>query len=251
MKKNLDIIVVAGQSNAEGSGLGEVMVPYVENDRILQMNQDFTICIAHERRNEEQELVGRFQLAFAQKYLEECLLENRDILLIEAAVGATGFIPAENHGTWCRGDKLSNRMFAMVEEALALNSENRVVEFLWHQGERQINFNMDPLLHEQYMVELLDDVVEKIGDVPVILGDFVPQWKDTKGIDAINISNKSEQIAYRYGGYFVKTEGLLSNSQVLPDTHSHAADMIHFSRVALYELGIRYFQAYKKSIVKS
>ena len=47
-KEKFDIIIQAGQSNAEGCGVGNVEKAYAPTDKILHLDGDFTISVARE-----------------------------------------------------------------------------------------------------------------------------------------------------------------------------------------------------------
>lgn len=237
-KMKFDIMIVAGQSNCEGAGLGDVEFPYEPKGNIWMLNQDFTISQAMERI-EKNQLRGRFPLHFADEYVADGQLDqNRDLLILQAAVGATGF---QNH-KWGRGEVLSVQMHEMIRTAVELNRENRIVAFLWHQGEREVNFLTPADVHYENMNRLLSDLRGEFGyDFPMIAGDFVPDWKLEKSKVAEVIAEKNKQIFELFGGGFVETTGLTSNYREVPGNQ----EKIHFSRKAMQELGKRYYQVYK------
>ena len=90
-----DIIILAGQSNAEGNGLGETDRPFIPDERILMMRDGgkygyeqqedgsmkfiitepftFVTDIAKERVDGER-VCGMFALTFAKKYIDAGLL---------------------------------------------------------------------------------------------------------------------------------------------------------------------------------
>ena len=47
-KEEFDIVIQAGQSNSEGSGLGEALTPFIPSSDILYLVNDFTISVAQE-----------------------------------------------------------------------------------------------------------------------------------------------------------------------------------------------------------
>ena len=123
-----DIIVLAGQSNAEGYGVGEVSEEYRKDERVLWLNDraaahfekdengnDFLslnypaeteISIADEPTG-AQGKTGKLALSFAKCYVKSGLLKpNRKLLIVNAAVGGTGFARNE----WGVGNVLYNRL---------------------------------------------------------------------------------------------------------------------------------------------
>ena len=60
-----DIIIQAGQSNAEGSGFGPAPEPWVPDDRVYYLEPDMTLVPATERVCGNR-LQSNFALAFAR-----------------------------------------------------------------------------------------------------------------------------------------------------------------------------------------
>ena len=237
-KLKFDIIIAAGQSNCQGSGKGEVANPFVPKENIWYMNRDFTISQATEKV-QENAVLGAFKLSFSDEYIKNGLLEiDRHLIIIDCAKGATGF----EIGMWGENQVLTLDMLSMTQAVLNLNKNNKIVAFLWHQGERSVNHNLSLEFHSSEMRILLKQVQTQFGNkFPLIAGDFVPVWKESKGKQAVLIADANKNIfVTEFGGGFVETKGLLSNSQSIADSK----DEIHFSRQSSIELGIRYFEKY-------
>ena len=252
-----DIIIMAGQSNAEGCGLGEVEKPYVPNARIMQLDVRKTVVhtpenltvnfisepilsIAEEIDNGNGKL-GNLALSFAQKYIENGLLaEDRKLLIVRCGIGGTGF----KKGHWGLRDVVYLHMLKMVDFALQTNEENRLVAFLWHQGEHDAFEKNDPQVFEKQLRDMICDVRVRYQtpNLPFIAGDFVADWKGKNIDDCTPIIEKIQSVATTIGnGAFVQTSGLLSNDQAIGN-----GDDIHFCRAALYELGARYFEEFRR-----
>lgn len=244
--RKFDIIIQAGQSNSEGYGFGDVENAYQPNASVWYLNNDFTISKAAELvvNNGVQ---SNFALSFAQRYIDNNLLnEGRDLLILRCAVGGTGFLD----NRWKLTDDLYLIMMDMIKTALSLNSENRLVAFLWHQGETDALNNADYDTHYNNLKTLLNSVINTfdVPNLPFIAGDFVHDWKD-KNLTICEPVIKAIQTVCREhtNGRFVESEGLMSNAQVIPTNHPLGwgdTDVIHFSRASLYELGNRYFDAF-------
>ncbi len=266
-----DIIVLAGQSNAEGTGLGDGPV-FERNERILRLydpqdngfepNDDgemilkvkkpwqFLTAPAEERFCDGCDRAS-FGLWFATEYINSGLLaKGRKILMINAAVGGTGF----KRGHWGRGEILSERLYEMIDTALK-QKENRVVAFLWHQGEHDVFENMDlprEKLYENYRASLsalFNDVKERYAQFsfPIIAAGFSEEYRNQNegyrsGCDAVLKATK-EVCAKLGSAAVVDTFDLRSNNQV-----SGNGDLVHFCRESLYELGKRYFKKYLEFI---
>jgi len=252
-----DIILQAGQSNADGTGRGPVEQPYVPSADILYMqavktvqitaegifvtyaDQPFLIEVAEDTEREDG-ILGDFSLTFARDYIDRGLLENgRKLLIIRAAVGATGF----KRKNWGLQDQLYLKMLEMTDYALTMNPENRLVAVLWHQGEHDAVHGTPPDRYKLHMLDLVHSVRARYGDdkLPFLAGDFVQQWKKENAAISVPIANKLREVCKEAGAAaFVETDGLISNAQ---KTNNH--DTIHFCHQALFELGHRYFDAYQ------
>ncbi|MDR2570454.1 MAG: sialate O-acetylesterase [Oscillospiraceae bacterium] len=243
-KEKFDIIIQGGQSNSDGTGHGVISNTYTPNDRVWFLNQDFTISIAQERVIENH-IRSDFSLKFTRHYIEDGLLdENRNILVIRSAVGGTGFTDKR----WGLSDDLFIQMIEMTKTALELNIENRLVAFLWHQGESDAGNGADFDTHYNNLSTLVQTVRDKFDTpaLPFIAGDFVQLWKTsnmeicTPVADAIrSVCDKIKHAA------FVETNELKSNYEEYGPEADGSIDDIHFSRAAIYELGERYYLAFK------
>lgn len=236
----MDIIIVAGQSNANGASLGAVDRPYIPKSNVWALHNDFTISKEVETVREN-EVRGKFSLQFVDEYLNAGLLApNRELLMVNAAIGGSGFAKHQ----WGEGEVLSERLFEMTQTALELNENNQIKAFLWHQGEQEIAFNTPVDIYEQKLSKLYHHFMSKFGEhYPIIAGDFVQIWKKEQGIQADRISEKLYQVITSLPcGYFVETEGLTSNFEEVEDSK----EKVHFSRKASQELGKRYFEKYKE-----
>jgi len=248
-EEKYDIIIQAGQSNSEGYGFGDVTDPYQPNDLVWYMNNDFTIARAAEivRGNEIQ---SALVLSFVSEYIKKGLLdEGRKILVLRAAVGGTGFLD----NRWNMTGDLYLRMMEMIRTALALNAENKIVGFLWHQGETDAGLKASYEIHYHHLMGLLRSVRDefKISNVPFIAGDFVHHWKNENIEIATPVADAIRAVCRECGnGAFVETDGLLSNRQELQRNPLGWEDHIHFSRKAIYELGKRYFDAYANLLLE-
>ena len=158
-KEKFDIIIQAGQSNAEGSGRGPAEQPYERTPDIWQLDVKKTVIwenvplvqvtyadepIALTEAYERQiggVTYGDLALPFAKDYVKAGLLEKgRRLLIVRAAVGATGFArDDEVMGHWGEGEVVREKMYELIDYAMSLSPDNRLVALLWHQGEHQSN----------------------------------------------------------------------------------------------------------------
>lgn len=254
--EKFDIIIQAGQSNAEGTGVGPTTEPYTPSSDIFYMldTRDYlsfgkgdvvikstdeanSIAPATERIYQNV-AYGDLSLTFSKDYIKSGRLqEGRKLLIVRAAAGGTGF----ESGHWKVGDYLYIRMMTLVKFALSLNSENRIVAFLWHQGENDCG--TDATIYKQRLTEMLQSVRTQFGKaIPFIAGDFVNEWK-TANIENCKpiVAEIKNVVAENQPAAFVETSDLPSNNQQVGN-----GDTIHFSKDSLYRLGHRYFEAFEK-----
>lgn len=258
-KEKFDIVIMAGQSNAEGYGVGEVTREWTPIDKILWLNDyshprfendvfyieypsTMEISIADEPLGEFGK-VGKFSFSFAKAYIEDGKLQTgRRLLILNAAVGGTGFRGEQ----WGVGRTLYRRLKDFTRAALDLNEENRLVAFLWHQGECDSFENPTWSVEQRYSVykknlsEMLADFKVEFScpKLPFIAGGFVDEWylKFKTPCDAVLKAIK--EVCAEHGD-FVETAGLKSNNEATKN-----GDDIHFSRESLRILGEKYYQTY-------
>lgn len=260
-----DVILEAGQSNAQGCGKGAVTKEYVVDEDILYLVRDFTVNekieggvwnfsldykgtplrieVADERCGDEGR-IGDFALTFAEKYKSEGYLENgRRLLIIRAGVGGTGFKKKQ----WTPDGAVYLKMLEMIDFALSLNPENKLTAFLWHQGEHDAFEGNEPDTFKSQLEYLVSEVKKRynVPTIPFISGDFVNEWKSENIKSCAPIVERIKAVTAAEDGIFVETADLKSNNQAIGN-----GDNIHFSRESLHILGERYFAAFE-SIVKS
>ena len=108
-----DIIILAGQSNAQGCGRGEVTEEYIPDPDIMHLFENCTfevrvvdgiekMCVISDDPNlyidvakekcDKNGKISSLALSFAREYKRCGLLpKGRKLLIIEAGVGGTGF----------------------------------------------------------------------------------------------------------------------------------------------------------------
>ena len=256
-KEAFDIIIQGGQSNAVGYGLGDAEYKFIPNERILYLNdtsaqfsgetgisesdpqQPFVAMEARERTVKGISY-GDFALSFADSYIKNGLLApDRKLLIIKTAVGGTAFILKQ----WGLQNQLHLRLIDMARFALEQNPKNRIVGFLWHQGESDAERSNPPEQYKQQLTDMLKDVRKNFGEeIPYIAGDFINDWKSKNLSKCEPIVEVIREVVQESGNAeFVETTGLLSNDQKIGN-----GDPIHFCRESLYEFGERYFKAFQK-----
>ena len=243
-EEKFDILIQAGQSNAQGTAFGDVPHPYIPDPRVLYLQEDMTVTLAREAV-EGNAVRGNLGLTFASDYLAAGLLDpGRKLLILRAAVGGTGFM----EGHWTPDGAQYQKMLEMARTALAMNPENQLVALLWHQGERDCWQESTYAHHYDHLKTLVDNVRAEFVSpaLPFVAGDLVQDWKQAHLSIATPVTEAIRAVCTDCGGAFVSSEGLPSNreSQVR-HPFGNDDDRIHFSRPAVYELGHRYFEAYQ------
>lgn len=265
VKENYDIIILAGQSNAHGCGLGETTQPWVLDERINMLQSSFQADIAKteygneyldlkffddysiESADERVEGENRFAvlaLPFAREYADKCLKKGRKVLIVQSAIGGTGF--AKHH--WGENEILFNRMMEMILSALALNKENRIVAFLWHQGEHDAFENADwdnekrNREHEKNLSHFMDCIEERFGQIPFICAGFSKSWVESypQETEAVLRAIKTVCESKNFARFIEETTDLPTNNDAIG-----SGDTVHFSRQGLEILAKRYFEAYQ------
>ena len=263
---DFDVVVLAGQSNAQGGGLGETENHYIKNDSVyfLSDTKSFGLTVDSETDNvslnadcpsiafieqAEDNECANFTFTFAEQYVKNKLQKGRKLLIIKSAVGGTGF----TRGEWrLVTGKLYYRMLSMVDEVLQLNPNNKLVALLWHQGENDAfeKANEDVVEIESFYYDNFKAIMTDFRarydaqNLPIIAAGFVDEWRVLyeKQCEAVVDATKRVFKDVK-NGRFIETFGLESNNQKVGN-----GDNIHFCRFAQYELGYRYYKAYEEMI---
>lgn len=229
-----DILLVAGQSNAQGYGRGDSAFRYKPHAPVYQLTPRGGVALAKDTRYRGGSVGTSFALYFAQAYLDAGLLPpGRGLLVVNTAVGGTGFTDRR----WGLHDDLYPRMLRMARRALALHPQNKITAFLWHQGETDVQNGMDPAAYAAALRTLICSArtALHIGQVPFVSGAMVPEWMQENPFSfEIAAATRSLMHSLPHCGY-VESDGLAGNTR---------PDHIHFSRKSCAELGKRYFSAY-------
>lgn len=263
---DFDIIVLTGQSNAEGNGVTKKENGYVfentyqlEDTNVTSIAPDIyspgatiyqismptvsQIVKAYERKNGEDNISTELSSSFAGLYEKNKLEKGRKLLILKAAVGGSGFSRKE----WGRKSMFGDRMAIMINDILALNPNNKIVCFLWHQGEHDAYENAQFSKKERYdfyYAHLKEqfEVFREFANVPIIAGKIIKDWgKDF--VEQISAIEEATQVVCDEIGnaYLVDVDDLISNDQEIGN-----GDNIHFSYTSCRKLGEKYYRAYEK-----
>src|SRR4051812_36045861 len=130
-----DVVVLAGQSNMVGYH-GPIDPKLDASDpRIFQWGRD-AMSVATEPLQHPGQTTGTIGLGltFAKNYANQRLQSGRGVLLVPVAAPGTGF----STECWNPGNTCYETAVRRTTDALASNPNNRVVGFLWLQGEADV-----------------------------------------------------------------------------------------------------------------
>ncbi|TXN65111.1 sialate O-acetylesterase [Methylobacterium sp. WL30] len=234
--RGTDVVLLAGQSNMVGFGLGfDAALDGTPDPRIGQWSQAGgrgRIVAAIDPLLHPGAAAGRvgLGLSFARAYIA-ARPPGRRILLVPAAVGGTGFA----NGRWNPGDDLFEAAVMRTNAALAAAPNACLAAILWHQGEADVG----ALSGSDYAARLTRTVAAfraRIGgarNAPFVTGRFEPEWvKPTPAQTAIldALAHLADTVPRTVD---VSADGLTGNP----------GDKIHFDAASQRILGRRYFEA--------
>lgn len=227
---DFDILIVAGQSNAEGYGRGSKALAFVPHDPI------YTYSVQRGVYPAEDIPVGRlgtrsgFWQFLAELYVRDGRLpEDRKLLVLNSAVGGTGFADHQ----WGVGEPLSERLYKWIGR-FSRNPNNRFIAALWHQGEREVVDKVGRQTHYRNMQLLLNGIRDAVGfDLPFVCGDMTESWRQENPACAEITQAQMDLTQNNARCAFVGTDGVESNRW---------PDNIHFSRKGNIELAGRYYE---------
>lgn len=223
--------LLIGQSNMAGRGFLAEAVP-VDTSRIYILRngrwQKMFRPINPDRGHSGSNLAERFAECYAKAH-------DVDVGLICCADGGSAL------EQWMPGSLLYDH--ALMNAKLAQRTST-LAGILWHQGESDCT-SQRRLVYQENLIQMLRKLRQDLGlpKLPVLLGGLGNFLVDcpTKELDlklAPFINEALEAAAKELEDTaFVPATGLGSNP-----------DLLHFSAVALYEFGQRYFAEYEKLI---
>jgi hypothetical protein len=245
--QDFDVILLIGQSNT-CSGRGFDPKLDTTNSLVFQLGRyeenNLKIIPAKEPLSNlslDSAKIG-FATTFSNLYIRNGYLKSgRKLLLIPCGKGGTGFISHE----WNRGDTLYKDAVRRAKGVLALNTRNKLVCILWHQGEQDVAWRPYQKTLDGFINSIRNDIVGNIN-VPFILGGMVPYWTE-----------KSE--------WRIKQQSIISNTPLRDKFTGYAdpnlpflikkvddeVDMVHYDAIGLRILGVRYFNEYCRIINES
>lgn len=185
-----DIVIVAGQSNASGRGLGFDVTRFeAQHPRIFQYATSGTfagqISLAVPLLGQHDTPTGIGIAAHFGLQHIRTLPENRSILFVPVAHGGTGFqqnpddLLTWDHALSVATDKdLALNLVQQTQAALtAAGPNSRIVAMLWHQGENDGGYSMSTSEYATHFDYFANYVRTSLGlpNLPIILGQLAPE----------------------------------------------------------------------------
>jgi hypothetical protein len=232
--KNLQVFLLAGQSNMAGRGVPDEASAQA-HPRVLTWSEEGKWAPATDPLHWDKRGAG---VGPGKRFAE--VVADADptvtVALIPTACGGSP-ISAWEPGAYHDQTK-SHPYDDCLARVKAAGAHGKIKAILWHQGESDSNPKLAPL-YEAKMKALIERFRKEFGqpDLPVFigqLGQFPDRpWSDAhKAVDAAQ-QRVAETVPHVY---FISSEGLLSKG-----------DNLHFSTEAARVLGERYAESYLKN----
>ncbi|WP_445443715.1 sialate O-acetylesterase [Clavibacter sp. km1a] len=245
-----DVVVVLGQSNAQGVGTGwdpsvDVSVPGLDQlagsgvkaGQIVPAKDSLSHVTTWTTSGGVQSVgpgmeLGRHMLADARP--------GRKVLLVPAAMASTS-MTGDGAYAWNPSDtrsriNLFTRALGQIDQALAQDPDNRLVAVVWAQGESDAT-RTNAAGYQTMLLDLVDRLNARYGAVPFLIGGMVPEW--------LNGSSMRQAIDVAQQGM----PALRSNVSYIPGAagYSRSEDSIHYTAAGARAMGDKYFAAYQRA----
>ncbi len=245
-----DVVVVLGQSNAQGVGTGwdpavDVSVPGLDQlagsgtraGQIVPAKDSLSHVTTWTTTGGVQSVgpgmqLGRRLLADARP--------GRKVLIVPAAMASTS-MTGDGSYAWNPADtrsrvNLFTRALGQIDQALAQDPDNRLVAVVWAQGESDAT-RTDAAGYQGMLLDLVDRLGARYGEVPFLIGGMVPEWLSASPLrQAIDTAQQG-------------MPALRSNVSYVPGAagHSRVEDSIHYTAAGARAMGDKYFAAYQRA----
>ncbi|MBM7388787.1 outer membrane biosynthesis protein TonB [Clavibacter michiganensis] len=245
-----DVVVILGQSNAQGVGTGwdpavDVSVPGLDQlagsgakaGQIVPAKDSLSHVTTWTTSGGVQAVgpgmeLGRHMLADARP--------GRKVLLVPAAMASTS-MTGDGTYAWNPSDtrsriNLFTRALGQIDAALAQDPDNRLVAVVWAQGESDAT-RTNAAGYQSMLLDLVDRLNARYGAVPFLIGGMVPEW--------LNVSTLRQAIDTAQQGM----PALRANVSYIPGAagYSRAEDSIHYTAAGARAMGDKYFAAYQRA----
>jgi len=245
-----DVVVVLGQSNAQGVGAGydpalDVAVPGLDQlagsgaqaGRIVPAKDSLHHVTTWVNAGGVPSVgpgmeLGRRLLAEARP--------GRKVLLVPAAMASTS-MTGDGYYAWNPADtrarvNLFTRALGQIDQALAQDPDNRLVAVVWAQGESDATRTTGDG-YQSMLLDLVDRLDARYGPVPFLISGMVPEW--------LAASSQRQAIDTAQQGL----PALRPNVAYVPGAagYSRSEDVIHYTASGARVMGAKQFAAYQRA----
>ncbi|OUE21021.1 hypothetical protein BFL36_11170 [Clavibacter michiganensis] len=245
-----DVVVVLGQSNAQGVGAGydpalDVAVPGLDQlagsgaqaGRIVPAKDSLHHVTTWVNAGGVPSVgpgmeLGRRLLAEARP--------GRKVLLVPAAMASTS-MTGDGYYAWNPADtrarvNLFTRALGQIDQALAQDPDNRLLAVVWAQGESDATRTTGDG-YQSMLLDLVDRLDARYGAVPFLISGMVPEW--------LAGSSQRQAIDTAQQGL----PALRPNVQYVPGAagYSRSEDVIHYTAPGARVMGAKQFAAYQRA----
>ncbi|WP_317229240.1 sialate O-acetylesterase [Clavibacter sp. MX14-G9D] len=285
MSPGYDVVVIMGQSNAQGAGIGykkevDVSVPGLfqlagsgpDEGKIIEASDSLRHVDTWMTNNEPRVGPG---MEFGRQLI--AANPGRKVLLVPAAKGSTAMLeaiydpkkpqtqiwnPTPDGAAESKLENLYTRAQSQVEAALDMTQGSKVVAVIWAQGETDTGIITDrgqsqqSAAMQQYqdrLLELIDGMDERYPGVPFLMGGMVPDW-----VAAQDRTFAAKQVMDQFQRGVPSVRSNVSFVEGVPDQHVMAdpatgqeEELLHYDADGAREMGKRYYMEYVKVAKKS
>ena len=243
-----DVILVAGQSNAQGCGTPfnaalDIAIPGIDQYACSGPNIGTVVSAIDPLLHPAGAPAGAIGavMEFARSYWRD-IRTNRKILIVPVAVGATSFGSAPDY-SWDYDNVSSTTNLAKLAiqratEAVNLSAKNRLVAIIWQQGEsdRSLTPAFDYYAKLSKVLREFRAQIPTATNTPILVGSMVPKWIQADHGPRGEIDSQHRAIPWAFPrSVYVSgpTESAMSQD----------AD-IHYSALGAREMGRRLYTAF-------
>jgi hypothetical protein len=270
-----DVVMIMGQSNAQGGGLGydpaiDVTVPGLYQLAGSGSNKG-KIVPASDSLNHVTTWMsdGAPRVGPGMEFGRNLIAANpnRKVLLVPTAQGSTALLKAPYDPTnpqtyiWnptpdgadeMKLENLYTRAQSQLDIALATPG-SRLVAVIWAQGETDTGIisrlpaneqTAAKAIYQTRLLEVIDGMNARHPDVPFLIGGMVPEWvaetKNGQGFPTRKMINQVHQSI----GTIRKNVTFVAGQPGAHNTENLAEELLHYSAAGARQMGDKYYAAY-------
>lgn len=240
---DFDVILNIGQSNSTSRGFPNTSPYLIDISNIFQLGRDpgfdYRGIVAEEPLHHYSGNGIGFSAMFAKLYAERFLSSNRNLIIIPAGYGGSGFKSGRDN--WNPGDPQYIDAISRANAVLNSFPNSELVAILWHQGESDRN-NPNYKMQLDNMINQMRLDIAGASSVPFLLGEL-----SKLGIATTPERGPVNDIILDTPNRLTSTAVALSTSVTTEsEVIIGSTDRTHFSAPGMLKLGQRYFCAWDK-----